>query len=83
VDGGLEQKVSFAIVDHPGNPRSPSPWYAKCGAVNYINAAFLFHEPMHVKAGEPLRFRYRVVYRDGLWDADGFAALAAAYREEA
>lgn len=80
VDGGPEQKAAFAIIDHPGNPRSPSPWYAKCTGMNYINAAFLFHEAMHIKAGEPLRFKYRVCYRDGLWDADEFAGIAKEYR---
>ena len=81
VDGGPEQKFAFAIIDHPHNPRSPSPWYAKCNGMNYINAAFLFHEPMEVKGGVPLSFKYRVCYRDGHWDADAFVGMAERYRQ--
>ena len=82
VDGGPEQKIGFGMIDHPDNPRSPSPWYAKHGpAMNYINAAFLFHEAMAVEEGETLRFKYLVCYRDGVWDADEFADIANRYRE--
>lgn len=81
VDGGPNRKVSLGIVDHPSNPRGQTPWYNKCaGGFAFMNAAFLFHEPMSARRGEALTFRYRVLYRDGLWTADAFAALANAYR---
>jgi len=81
VDGGPDQRVSLAMIDHPSNPRSPSPWYCKSGnGFNYMNPAFLFHEPMTLKKEQSLRFRYRVFYRDGCWSATEFAALANAFR---
>jgi hypothetical protein len=81
VDGGHDQRISLAMIDHPSNPRSPSPWYCKSGnGFNYMNPAFLFHEPMMLKNEQSLRFRYRVLYRDGCWSATEFAALADAFR---
>jgi len=82
VDGGTGMRVSLGMIDHPDNPRSPSPWYCKSGnGFNYMNAAFLFHEPMSLKREQTMRFRYRVVYRDGVWTAKEFGALAKDFRE--
>jgi Methane oxygenase PmoA len=80
MDNGVNQQVSLAMIDHPTNPRSPSPWYAKTADVCFMNAAFLFHEPMQVKREDPLRFRYRVLWRDGTWTKDAFVRLAEAFR---
>lgn len=78
VDGG---KFSLGIIDHPGNPRSPQPWYAKSGQkYDFMNAAFLFHEPLSVFRGKRLDFHYRIVYRDGWWEAGEFAKLADGFR---
>jgi hypothetical protein len=77
VDGGAEQHVSIGMIDHPANPRSPSPWYCKSGnGFNYMNPALLFHEPMSLKEGDLLRLRYRVMHRDGFWTPDEFASAA-------
>lgn len=81
VDGGPKRKVSLGIIDHSSNPRGQTPWYNKCaGGFAFMNAAFLFNEPMTIARGEALTFRYRIAYRDGLWSADEFAALANDYR---
>jgi hypothetical protein len=74
-----------AILDHPGNPRHPVPWYGSTRAAtygdegwsNFLNAAFLWDEPLRVGAGKPLRFAYRVLVHDGAWDADRIAAAYA------
>jgi hypothetical protein len=82
VDGDAEARVCLGMIDHPGNPRSPSPWYGKAGqSYDFFNAAFLFHEPMSVSKGGELRFRYRVLYRDGWWEAGEFDALARSFRD--
>lgn len=81
-DGGPNRTVSLGMIDHAANPRSPSPWYCKSGnGFNYMNAAFLFHEPLELKKEQSLRFRYRVIRRDGYWTAGEFAAIAAEFRE--
>lgn len=70
--------AGIAILDHPANVRHPTPWYGSTRAAtygdegwsNFLNAAFLFHEPLTVRGGEPLRLRYRVVVHDGVWDRE-------------
>jgi len=82
MDGGANERVSLGIIDHPENPGSPVPWYAKSPqGFAFLNAAFLFHGPVSLAAGENLHFRYRVFYRDGLWTASDFNALAGAFRQ--
>jgi hypothetical protein len=83
VDGGVDQHVSLAMIDHPGNPRSPGAWYGRTiPGFCFVNAAFLFHEPLTMKKEQTLRFRYRVLYRDGLWSESQLAALAESFRHE-
>jgi hypothetical protein len=80
VDGAAEARVCLGMIDHPTNPRSPSPWYGKAGqSYDFFNAAFLFHEPMSISKGREMRFRYRVLFRDGWWEAAEFDALAQSY----
>jgi hypothetical protein len=69
-------EVGVCILDHPGNPAHPVPFYAACraeaadgdGWANTVYPAFLWDGPVTVPAGEQLGFRYRVVVHDGLWD---------------
>lgn len=83
MDGGKDEQVSMGMIDHPANPRSKSPWYAKsANGFTFVNAAFLFHEPMDVKEGEKLRFRYQFSYRDGRWSHDEFQALAQKFQQQ-
>jgi hypothetical protein len=82
LDGGPNLTGGVAMFDHPDNPRHPSPWYGATGAGHYFNAAFLFHEPMNVARGQSLRFRYRVLVHDGIWDVPRLEAAYAAYVEE-
>lgn len=80
VDGGMDQRVSIAMIDHPANPRSPSPWYCKCAnGFNYMNPAILFHEPMRMARGESLRLAYRVMWRDGKWNEHEVQSLADSF----
>lgn len=75
------------LLDHPGNPRFPCPWYGSTragtygdeGWSNFLNAAFLWHEPLEVEAGEPLRIRHRAVVHDGRWDRAQADAAHEAY----
>jgi hypothetical protein len=79
-DGSPDAKVSLGLIDHPLNPRSPMPFYGKAGqSYDFVNAAFLFHEPMKVARGQRLEFRHRVIYRDGWWEAGDFAKLAGEF----
>jgi hypothetical protein len=74
--------VGVVLLDHPTNLRHPVPWYASTRAAtygdegwsNFVNAAFLWEEPLAWPAGVPLPFRYRVVVHDGCVDGARAAA---------
>lgn len=82
--------AGVAILDHPDNPRHPTPWYASTradtyggGWANFCNAAFLWDGALDVGAGDTLTLRHRVVVHDGprspdLVEADWQAWSAAA-----
>jgi hypothetical protein len=67
IDGGADRSAGVAILDHPANPRHPTPWYTGSGAGNFLNAALLFHGPLTLAAGETLALRYRILVHDGMW----------------
>ncbi len=76
-----QPKAGLVMFDHPDNPRSPSPWYASTradtygeGWANFVNAAFLWDDPLNVAANESLHLAYRVIVHDGHWDTDRIGA---------
>ncbi len=88
LDGPLgddEVPVGLAIFSSPESPRDPVPWYGSTRAAtygdegwsNFLNAAFLWDDPIRVESGEPLHFSYRVVVHDGLWDRERIEAAYA------
>jgi hypothetical protein len=78
IDGLVgETTAGVAMFDHPGNLRSPSPWYASTradtygdGWANFVNAAFLWDEAYTLGAGEHLDLRYRVIVHDREWSSE-------------
>ena len=82
-DGGLRREGGVALFDHPANVRHPSPWYGATGAGHYLNAAFLFHEAMHLNSHETLRLRYRTLVHDNLWDVSRLQTAYDDYAQEA
>jgi Methane oxygenase PmoA len=70
------REVGVCVLDHPANPSHPVPFYAATRAgpgygddwANTVYPAFLWDGPLTLKAGDPLRFRYRLVVHDGSWD---------------
>lgn len=81
-DGGLRCEGGIALFDAPGNVRHPSPWYGATGAGHYLNAAFLFHEPLRIAAGDAMHLRYRALIHDGLWDAPRLQSAYDDYARE-
>ena len=76
-----DKQAGIVIFDHPDNPRSPSPWYASTkadtygdGWANFVNAAFLWDDPLTLAANESLDLAYRVIVHDGQWDTDRIGA---------
>ena len=85
---GAEATAGLALFDAPSNRRHPVPWYGSTradtygdeGWSNFLNAAFLFHEP-HGLVGRRASsgFDHRVVVHDGDWDHAQSRALYAAW----
>ncbi len=75
-----DRTCGIAILDHPGNPRYPSPWYAIRSQMSYLNAALLTHEPLPMDAEETLTLKYRICVHPARWDA---GAIDAAWRRAA
>ncbi len=82
LDGGAGLSGGLAILDHPGNIRHPTPWYAGGSSMTFINAALLFHEPLALASGEELRLRYRVFVHDGVWERNRVEAESEAFARE-
>ena len=83
LSGSVDGTTAGLLLLHgPGNPRHPVPWYGSTRAAtygdegwsNFLNAAFLWHEPLAVAAGATLDLRFRVVVHDGIWDVERCAA---------
>jgi hypothetical protein len=77
--GGVETPGPAGVVmlDHPDNPRYPTPWYASTradtygeGWANFVNAAFLWDRALTVEPGQPLVLRHRVIVHDGAMTTD-------------
>jgi len=67
IDG---RPAGVAILDHPGNPRSPTPWYViRSSEMSFFTPALLCYEPMTLRPGERLTLRYRVTVHPGRWGA--------------
>jgi hypothetical protein len=79
VDGG---QAGVLVLNGPENPRHPVPWYGSTRAAtygdegwsNFLNAAFLWDEPLSVAAGSVLSLSFRVVVHDGVWARERCAA---------
>lgn len=63
--------AGIAVCDHPGNPRTPTPWYMiKSANLSFLTPAPLCYGPLRLKAGDSLVLRYRVLVHSGRWDAE-------------
>jgi hypothetical protein len=79
IDGS---EAGLLFLDAATNARHPVPWYGSTKAAtygddgwsNFLNAAFLWDEPLSVAAGDAIGFSYRVVVHDGAWNVERCAA---------
>ncbi len=58
------REAGIAILDHPSNPRHPTPSYVILQSAQpfvYFSPALLFDEPYTLKAGESLSLSYRML----------------------
>jgi len=70
--------VGVAVIEHPANP--PSTWHNP-RYVWMVNPCIVAAGPVTVKAGEPLRLRYRLVVHDGETPVDLIEKLSQEWRK--
>lgn len=64
VTGG--RPITFALFDHPGNPRHPNKMFSMAKPFGYLSDTLnLWKEPLTIRAGAPLDLRYGVALLDG------------------
>lgn len=80
-DGVLAgQEVGVAILDHPDNLNSPSPWYAiRSKAMTFFTPAVLCYGAHAMQVGERFTLRYRVCVHPGRWDGPRLRSALAEY----
>ncbi len=77
---GEKHLAGVAMLDHPSNPRYPTPWYVIRGQpISFLNASFLNSRPMHLDRGETLTLRYRIIVHPGRWTLKELMEAHAAY----
>lgn len=77
VDGA---PVGVAILDHPSNPRSPSPWYViRSAEMSFFTPAVLCFQPLTLRAGDVIVLRYRVLVHPGRFDEARLKSEAARF----
>lgn len=73
--GGSKEFSGLAIFDHPSNPSYPTGWSNRFYGI--LNPSFTGIQPVTIKPGEPLVFRYGLWVHDG--DSSGVPAAYKAY----
>lgn len=53
---------AIVVLDHPSNPRHPSPWYL-IPEMPYFSPAVLYREPMKLAAGKSFTLKYRIRFQ--------------------
>jgi type 1 glutamine amidotransferase len=75
-----KREVGIAIIDHPSNLNSPTPWYAvNDNTMCYLSPAVLTYAPVTLKSGQTIRLRYRVVVHPGRWTEPQLREAAKAF----
>ncbi|MCF7837319.1 MAG: PmoA family protein [Candidatus Marinimicrobia bacterium] len=63
----------ITLLDHPGNPGSPTPWYVLLETEKNVikgGAALLYEQGLRLNAGDGLVLRYRILVHHGAADVD-------------
>lgn len=68
------------MMDHPENPRHPTPWFTR---KNLLGAALLMDTPLEIRRPDHLRLRYGLAVLDDAPDAGAAEAMYAGYVKQA
>lgn len=70
------QPAALLFLDHPANPRHPTPWFARPSYAG-VSAAFMYDTPYELPSGAVLTLRYRLVIAASRWTREQAALHAA------
>jgi hypothetical protein len=73
---------TLLFLDHPANPRHPTPWFVRNQDYAGVCAAFMFDEELPVAPEGTLELRYGLVLADGGWEAARCAEYSSAWQQE-
>jgi hypothetical protein len=79
------QEAGVALLDHPENLNSPTPWYFVMQPQTpflFAEAAVIYYKPYLLKAGQSFTLRYRTAVHRGRWDPARLKAAHAEYVKE-
>jgi hypothetical protein len=69
-----------AVLDHPRNTPSPTPWYLIRGPeMKYFSPAVIQEGPRHLNPKESFTLRYRIIVHPDLWSAEKLKEALAGY----
>lgn len=74
---GSGRTSTLVFVDHPANPRHPTPWFVRAEPYAGVAFAYAFDRPYRLRPDATLTLRYRVVVVDGDPGANRVRELAA------
>jgi hypothetical protein len=75
------RQAGVAILDHPQNIPSPTPWYLiRSPEMSYFSPAVIQEGPRRLKPAGSFTLRYRVIIHPGLWSAEELKDALAGYR---
>jgi type 1 glutamine amidotransferase len=73
--------AGIAILDHPENLNSPTPWYAIAGkSMKYFSPAVICNKPHTIKPGKTLELKYRVIVHPKKWNAENLKSQLKKYK---
>jgi len=76
-----EKHAGIAILDHPENLNSPTPWYSIAGKpMKYFGPAVICHKPHTIAAGKTLELKYRVIVHPKKWNSKNLKSQIKKFR---
>jgi hypothetical protein len=70
--------VTVAFFEHPGNPGVPNRWFVRTAEYPLVTSSPVFDRELVLAPGDRLRLRHRLLFADGVWDAERLGREAAA-----
>ncbi len=62
--------ITVTLVEDPSNPGAPNRWFVRGDEYPLVSSSPVFDRALLLRPGEALSLRHRVVFADGVWDAN-------------